>query len=149
MPAELLFDDDLVHRLPLPLAQLYRRAHNAKSVLERHQTAFYLWEAALKLLGSVCVVQYAAREERQPQLDECLHNLARPALGHWWELVRGLVPVLAGHDVPGFGPPGELLLGRPRDDLPAPPGWTGPCARPWKARAVLALSSPQPSCSTG
>jgi WD40 repeat protein/serine/threonine protein kinase len=120
MPAEsLLFDDELVRRLPLPLAQLYRRAHNAKSALERHQAAFYLWEAALKLLGSVCVVQYAAREERDPQLDECLKNLARPSLGHWWELVRGLLPVLAGCDVRGFTPLRDLLLGdRPRDDLP-------------------------------
>jgi hypothetical protein len=50
----------LVHRLPLPLAQLYRRAHNAKTPLERHNAAFYLWEAALKLLGSVAVVECLA-----------------------------------------------------------------------------------------
>src|SRR5262249_53004825 len=72
----------------------------------------------LKLLGSVCIVEYAAREARDPQLDECLQNLARPALGHWWELVRRLIPVLAGQSVPGFAPLHELLLGRPRDDLP-------------------------------
>ena len=49
-------DEDLLRRLPLPLARLYRRAHNAKTPLERHLTAFYLWEAALKLLGCVAVV---------------------------------------------------------------------------------------------
>ena len=27
-------DEDLVRRLPLPLAQLYRRAHNAKTALD-------------------------------------------------------------------------------------------------------------------
>ena len=52
MNRQLPFDETLVQRLPLPLAQLYRRAHNAKSPLERHHAAYYLWEAALKLLGS-------------------------------------------------------------------------------------------------
>ena len=51
MPSELHVDEDLLRRLPLPLAQLYRRAHNAKSPQDRHQSAFYLWEAALKLLA--------------------------------------------------------------------------------------------------
>ena len=49
-------DEELVHRLPLPLARLYRRAHNAKGALERHLQAYQLWEASLKLLGSVAVV---------------------------------------------------------------------------------------------
>ena len=40
-------DEELVQRLPMPLAQLYRRAHNAKTALERHNTAFFLWEASL------------------------------------------------------------------------------------------------------
>ena len=52
-------DEDLARRLPFPLAQLYRRAHNAKTALERHQAAYYLWEAGLKLLGSVALVEYA------------------------------------------------------------------------------------------
>jgi hypothetical protein len=38
-------DESLAARLPLPLAQLYRRAHNAKTAIERHLTAFHLWEA--------------------------------------------------------------------------------------------------------
>ena len=61
-------DEDVVRRLPLPLAQLYRRAHNAKTPLERHLTAYYLWKAGLKLLGSVAVVVYAERGEPDPQL---------------------------------------------------------------------------------
>ena len=54
-------DEALIQRLPLPLAQLYRRAHNAKTPLERHLTAFYLWEAGLKLLASVAIVEYVQR----------------------------------------------------------------------------------------
>jgi hypothetical protein len=38
----LVLDDQLLRRLPLPLAQLYRRAHNAKTGLERHQAAYFL-----------------------------------------------------------------------------------------------------------
>jgi hypothetical protein len=36
----------------LPLVKLVRRAQNAKTPLDRHQIAYYLWEAALKLPGS-------------------------------------------------------------------------------------------------
>ena len=31
-----------------------------------------------------------------------LKNLARPAVGHWWEFVRRLVPVLADRGDAGF-----------------------------------------------
>src|SRR6516225_5352321 len=88
-------DEDLARRLPLPLAQLYRRAHNAKTALDRHQAAFYLWEAGVKLLGSVCVVEYAKLGAHDPKLTDTLQNLSRPSLGHWWEFVRRLVPHLA------------------------------------------------------
>src|SRR6476660_8828610 len=88
-------DEDLLRKLPLPLAQLYRRAHNAKTALERHQAAYYLWEAALKLLGVVAVVEYVESGDQDAALAERLQNLARPALGHWWEFVRRLAPVLA------------------------------------------------------
>lgn len=95
MSRALACDEDLIRRLPLPLAQLYRRAHNAKTALERHHAAYYLWEAALKLLGSVAVVEYAEFKEHDDQLAERLRNLARPSVGHWWEFVHRLVPVLA------------------------------------------------------
>jgi serine/threonine protein kinase len=115
-------DETLLHRLPLPLAQLYRRAHNAKTPLERHLTAFSLFEAALKLLASVAVVAYARLGQADPELTECLHNLARPSLGHWWEFLRRLVPVLADAGDAPFGSVRELLLGRTRDDLPRAAG---------------------------
>ncbi len=115
-------DEDLVRRLPLPLAQLYRRAHNAKTALERHLTAYYLWEAGLKLLGCTAVVAYAERPAHDPQLAERLQNLARPALGHWWEFVRRLLPVLAEGGDAAFAAARDLALGRARDDLPRSAG---------------------------
>src|ERR1051326_4723601 len=89
MPSTLPFDEGLSLRLPLPLAQLYRRAHNAKSVQERHHAAFYLWEASLKLLGATAVGFYlASGKAPDAALAERLQNLARPSVGHWWEIVR-------------------------------------------------------------
>jgi WD40 repeat protein/serine/threonine protein kinase len=111
-------DEDLVRRLPLPLAQLYRRAHNAKTPLERHLTAFYLWEAGLKLLAAVAVVEYAERTEHDPKLAERLQNLARPSLGHWWEFVRALLPVLADAGDSDLAKLRDQVLGRSRGDLP-------------------------------
>src|SRR5579864_1425569 len=118
-------DEDLIKRLPLPLAQICRRALNAKSALERHQAAYYCWEIALKLLASAAIVEYAELNDNDPQLIERLENLARPALGHWWEFVRRLVPVLAERGDPRFVPVRELLLGKIRDDLPHAAGLDG------------------------
>ena len=88
-------DDSLVQRLPSPLAKLVRRAQNAKNPLDRHQAAYYLWEASLKLLASVAVVEYAELADHDPKLVAMLENLARPTVGHWWEFVRRLVSPLA------------------------------------------------------
>jgi eukaryotic-like serine/threonine-protein kinase len=115
-------DEELLQRLPLPIAQLWRRSQNAKTPLECHHAAFYLWEAALKLLGSVAVVEYVHLSMHDPGLVELLKNLARPSLGHWWEFVRRLVPVLAEHGDPGFTSVCDILLGPVRDDLPRAAG---------------------------
>src|SRR5262245_26237 len=93
-------DEALIQKLPLPLGQLYRRCCNSKTPLSLHLTALDLWEAGLKLLGSVCIVEYARLGQPDAKLQECLQNLSRPSLGHWWEFVRRLVPVLADADVP-------------------------------------------------
>jgi serine/threonine protein kinase/tetratricopeptide (TPR) repeat protein len=122
MDIETMFDDDLARRLPLPLAQLYRRAHNAKGPRDRHDTAYCLWEAALKLLGATAVVAYAERGAPAPELAERLRNLARPALGHWWEFVRLLLSVLADAGDESFRATRDLVLGRARDDLPRAAG---------------------------
>src|SRR6185295_17422159 len=102
MPVGVAIDEELLRRLPLPLAQLYRRAHNAKTPHERHHAAFYLWEAALKLLGSTAIAEYAELNDHDPELVERLRSLARPSLGHWWEFVRRLTPVLAERGDRGF-----------------------------------------------
>jgi serine/threonine protein kinase len=117
-------EERLVWTLPLPLARLWRRAANAKSAIERHQAAYYLWETALKLLGSLAVVEYLALGQRAADLDERLRNLSRPALGHWWELVRRLLPILADSTAVGgrFQPVRDVLLGRARDDFPRAAG---------------------------
>jgi serine/threonine protein kinase len=113
------FSDDLVRRLPLPLAQLYRRAHAAPRPRERHLEGLYLWEAALRLLGSVALVRYAALSSRDRKVEEQLARLARPNAGLWWEAVRLLVPILAEHGDPYFARVRTLLFGDAAADMPA------------------------------
>ena len=118
----LSIDEGLVQKLPLPLAQLIRRAHNAKTPLERHLAAYFFWEAGLKLLASVAIVEYAEKAEPDTDLVQRLKNLARPSVGHWWEFVRRLLPVLADTGDDGFQAVRDLVLGRSRDDLPRAAG---------------------------
>jgi WD40 repeat protein/serine/threonine protein kinase len=115
--SDFLVDEDLIRRLPLPLAQLYRHACNARSSLDRHQAACFLWEVALKLWGSAAIVEYAERGLHDPAVVEELKHLARPSLGHWRSFVRLLVPVVTPGD-DGFAKLNELLAGKSRDDLP-------------------------------
>ena len=100
--------EDLVRRLPLPLAKLYRHATNAKSSLERHQAAYFLFEAGLKLLAVSAVASYAAGPVNDPKVAEQLASLTRPSLGEWRKYVRLLVPLLAGSD-PNFAAIKQLL----------------------------------------
>ncbi|MFO0952940.1 MAG: DUF2610 domain-containing protein [Isosphaeraceae bacterium] len=146
-------DEALLQRLPLPLALLARRTRNAKTDLERHLTAFYLWEASLKLLGSVAIVEYAEAGRRDPAIDERLKTLARPSVGHWWEYVRRIVPLLARED-DAFGRVQGLLFGPPRHDMPMAAGLEAFLAEgepgSGSARATVRLSGPvrPPWCST-
>ena len=150
MSKGLLCDEDLIRRLPLPLAQLYRRAHNAKTPLDRHQAAYYLWEASLKLLGSVAIVAYAERGLHQPELADSLQNLARPAVGHWWEFVRKLVPILADHaGDAGFCAIRDLVLGRAAPTCLRRLPWTSPSARLWARQPALRARSAFLPYSTG
>lgn len=99
----LSLDETLERRLPLPLARIYHGVYIGKSAKDRVLTAYYLWEAALKLLASVAVVEYAENSTAQSdeQLNTRLSNLARPAVGHWWEFIRLLVPLLAREGLVG------------------------------------------------
>ena len=76
----------------------------------------------MKLLASVAVVEYAARGLHDAAAAECLTSLARPALGHWWEFVRRLLPVLADAGEAPFQTLRDLVLGRTRDDFPRAAG---------------------------
>jgi serine/threonine protein kinase len=111
--------EELIRRLPLPLAKLYRHATNAKSSLERHQAAYFLFEAGLKLLAVSAVASYAAQRTDDPQITKQLETLSRPSLGEWRKYVRLLVPLLAAD--PGFAAIKQMLE-RSRDDLPRAAG---------------------------
>lgn len=111
------FHDELQHSLPLPLAQLYLRAYNAKEASLLHNTAYYLWEASLKLLGSVAIVEYAKQPVQEPSIVSQIQALSRPSIGHWWMLIRSIVPVLANNGVFGFDEIDGLLFGGVRHDL--------------------------------
>jgi eukaryotic-like serine/threonine-protein kinase len=115
-------DDQFLQRLPLPLAPLCRRGLNAKSPLEQHLAAYYLWEAGLKLLGATAIVEYVELKASTPEILEKLKHLARPTIGHWWEFIRDLVPILAAKGDKGFAGVHDLVLGRLRDDLPRAAG---------------------------
>ncbi len=88
------FDRDTLLRLPLPLAQLLRCAHNAPEARARHNNAFFLFEAAIKLAASVLVAGYAhdleLGEPHNTSLDEPLSKLQKPSLGHWVGILREL-----------------------------------------------------------
>ena len=87
------FGEDLAGGLPLPLAQLARRADHAKNALERHQAAYYLWETAVQVLAATVCLEREARGRGAADLPVRLRGLRRPTVGQWWELVaRFLLP---------------------------------------------------------
>ena len=117
-PAEFA-DEDLLLRLPLPLAQLYRRTLNAKTIRARHLVAYHLWDAGIRLLGAVAVGVYAERGlAPDAQLAEYLTNLARPISRHWWEFLVRLAPLLAGAGETGFRAVHDLLSVPAHNDFP-------------------------------
>jgi serine/threonine protein kinase len=103
--------DSLLHDLPLPLAQLYRRAVNAKTALDRHHNAYYLAEAALKLAASVrisLVLRHGL--PAQSPLAESLVQVCMASVGQWVGFLRetsrwlrgqpdaALLPLAEAHD---------------------------------------------------
>ena len=56
--------------LPFPVATLLRRARNAKSPKDRHDTAYFAWEVSVRLAVGV-----------RPSGD--ISALVRGSLGHW------------------------------------------------------------------
>ena len=58
------FQREYLQRLPLPLAQLYSRAHNAKDTRGRHGNTFYLFVALVKLAVAPAVACYLREVEQ-------------------------------------------------------------------------------------
>jgi hypothetical protein len=122
-------DEALIRRLPLPLARLYRLAHQARTPVDQHAFAVYLWEAILRLLGSVAVVEYLARGEPAPEVKrELTNHLARPKLEHRLYFIRLLLPLLAEHD-PHFAAVQAFLLGESERLWPGRRRWWKRSAR--------------------
>ena len=88
------FNREYLLRLPLPLAQLYSRAYNAKDARSRHDNAFYLFEALIKLGAAPLVAAYleevARGAPRHEPVDRLLVQLALPSLGQWMAIFRFL-----------------------------------------------------------
>lgn len=85
------FKREYLLRLPLPLAQLYARAYNAKDAHSRHNNTYYLFEVWVKLTVAIMVATYARRDLRSGQnqaINTAISRLNLPALGDWVKLLR-------------------------------------------------------------
>jgi hypothetical protein len=118
------FRRDYLVRLPLPLAQLYSRAHNAKDARGRHDNTFYLFEALVKLAVAPAVAVYLHEvghgTARAAALDRLLAQLALPSLGQWVAMLRELARHFGQRPDATSHPLGHLAqqLDTPRRDLP-------------------------------
>ncbi|MEO0476310.1 MAG: hypothetical protein AAF085_10150 [Planctomycetota bacterium] len=88
------FRRDYLLRLPLPLAQLYSRAHNAKDTRTRHDNCFYIFESLIKLATCPLIGSYLddlkRGKDHNEQVDRALSHLALPSLGQWVGMLREL-----------------------------------------------------------
>src|SRR5262245_1726114 len=116
MASDLTLHDQHARDLPLPLAQLYRSAHNSLDREERHRHAFDLWDWGLRLLGAAAVVEYQTRGAVGAPVGDLLARLDRLTLGSWWRLVCVLVDHL--QDDEGFAKVNEVLLRKPQHGMP-------------------------------
>src|SRR3954454_17709373 len=107
------FRRDYLARLPLPLAQLYSRAYNAKDPRGRHDNTFYLFEALVKLAAATAVAAYLHEVQqgapRVAALDRLLVHLALPSLGQWVGMLRERPRHFAGRPDAASHPLGHLL----------------------------------------
>ncbi len=119
------FHREYLVRLPLPLAQLYSRAFNAKEARSRHDNAFYLFESVVKLAAAPAIAAYLAEvragSARIAPLDRLLAQLALPSLGQWLAILRELARHFGQRTDATSHPLGHLWnqLEPKRRDLPA------------------------------
>ncbi|MCM2375074.1 protein kinase domain-containing protein [Aporhodopirellula aestuarii] len=92
------FNAEIAQRLPLPIAQLHRRASTAKSATEKHQAAFFLWEASIKLLTTAVILEFSHSRSANEQQLQLLHRLVRPKLADWLAILKSLLPEIGGND---------------------------------------------------
>jgi serine/threonine protein kinase len=91
-----VIDEELIRRLPYPLAQLYRDAHNTRTPKDRQFKAYCLWEASLKLMATVALAGYAERAETDPQTLAKLDGVLKmPTTGLWLRVVNTLLSEFA------------------------------------------------------
>ena len=118
------FRREYVVRLPMPLAQLYSRAHNAKDARSRHDNAFYCFEALIKLASATAIAAYVQQigngAAHVDSIDRLLERLAAPSLGHWLEMLRELTRHFSASSESVTHPLGQLWvrLSQTRSDLP-------------------------------
>ena len=109
---------ELLAKIPLPLAQAYLRARNAKSPAERHLNAYYMMEAMIKFLVSIGAQEYLSEERRSGKVDESLQALAMPSSGQWIQAMRELArhfSARTGAASQLLGPWSERLVTRTRE----------------------------------
>jgi hypothetical protein len=106
------YQRDYLVRLPLPLAQLYGRAHNAKDARSRHDNTFYLFEALVKLAAAPAIACYLHEVRlgapRVTALDRLLVHLALPSLGQWTAMLRELARSIGARPDAAAHPLGHL-----------------------------------------
>jgi len=105
--------------LPLPVARLRRRSHNAKSSKDRHDTAYFAWEVSLRLAVAA-----------HPPAN--LAALSRGAVGDWAKALSPadrplqdarLLELFALLSEVGLGTRSERRSLRPRDLIDALPAY--------------------------
>lgn len=118
--------ENIVPGLPLPIAQLARRALRSQSPIELHHNAYYLAEATLKLASAARIgLWLAGALDPSSALARRLEALTYPSLGQWRDFLRDTDRVLA-HREEGEGTQQSRYLGRlsePRPDWTAVPAF--------------------------
>ena len=100
-----------VQELPLPLAVLAGRALGSRRGRDRHDAAYYLCEATLKLAAAARIGRWLdVAWAPDSALAERLEVLVLPSLGHWCGLLRDVAAELARAPRHAFDATGGLLL---------------------------------------
>lgn len=131
----------LLQTLPYPLALLVLRALNSKSALERHHSAYYLAECALKLAAAARVSVWLESagmlgdaSDKPVSFDKDiarrLEALVLPSAGHWCEMLREVSRHLGERKDAAFVP----LAPEARDLARTPSTWTA--LRAFAERAI-------------